>query len=193
MSFLFAAVDTRLAAILFAGRGISGTPTSAVAIPANRFRQRLGDAPLNDPAFPLEGFDRAVEFWPDELFQVPRLMNPLETRGLRDVRYTLRVGCVYGPSLSGVLYPAPATSEAAATSILTARRRALSDAYQLQTAMLQPALYQDAGAESSDPRIVAIREAGPVRLQDLGAGRLVSEIPLVLTLDVAQTSRYEPA
>lgn len=193
MSFLFAAVDNRLAAILFAGRGTGSSPSSTVAIPANRFRQRLGDAPLNDPAFPLEGFDRAVEFWPDELQQQPRLMNPREARGLRDVRYTLRVGCVYGPSLQGVLYPAPSTSESAAASILIARRRALSDAYQVQTAMLQPELYQDVVGESSDPAIVSVREAGPIVLRDLGGGRLTSEIPLVLTLDVAQTSRYEPA
>jgi len=171
----------RVLAVLVDGRGADGAfgaEAQARAIAVGRFRRAADNAPLADPSYPPEAFDRAVQLDWLEGEDLDGMQNPLDLDQLLSARFSLTHGCVYGPALApwAMLYG----SEVAADAVRAARERALDDAQRIKTALhWVHGLLRD-GTETDPVPIACVRQ-GATTFQDLRDGRLVATSFYALT------------
>ncbi|MDB4930533.1 MAG: hypothetical protein JWM10_3017 [Myxococcaceae bacterium] len=174
MSNPFVWLRERVLAVLVDGRGADGAlgaEPQARAIAVGRFRRAAKNAPLRDPSYPAEAFDRAVQLdWLDD-GDADGVQNSLDLTQYVTARFSLTHGVVYGPALAGwaMLYG----TEVAADAVVGAKERAFNDAERMKVPLhYLNGLLRD-GTET-DPIPVACVRQGATSTVDLGGGRLLA-------------------
>lgn len=188
MAAYFDAIETRIAAILYGGRGADGSlgsDATARSIPAGRFRWSQDGVSQRDPAIPAAERDRAYSIdW--ESISDSDDSNELDGEAIRWARFTLLVSYAEGTSLAE--YAHTAGAEVAATVVSNARKRALSDAERIRRALCFPALY---GSDTS-PVIVGIDREGASTVERLTEGVLLCATTYRLILAVPMGTTFDP-
>ena len=185
---LYTQVEARINAILQSGRGADGSLGSEVtsrAIPAGTFRQVADNAPLTDPSFPAEAFDRGYVLRFDAAEDDPTPNNPYQSVQFQRTVLSVMVGYVQTTALAGIVDAVG--SEVAATEVTRADRRALSDSMRIKRALEFGPLR---GADT-DPVMVEVTRLDATNT-DLGNGRLVCTTRLRLVIQYDATTAYGP-
>lgn len=192
MAQLLDAPESRLLAILTTGRGTSGMGSEAAAraIAADYFRRFPSNAPAGEDRVGAESIDRGLELEWADLGDVPLADNEMNGVQSRVCRVNVRVTYVHGPEADN--FAVTQGSESASTVALNARKRALSDAEKIRRALCFPVLFQDTGAESSDPVIYNVTRVGRSTVAPLGAGRLECVSPFDVEIQYTTLTAYSP-
>lgn len=188
MSDYLSAVETRLDAILASGRGTDGSlgaDAQARAIPAGTFRRQADNAALDDPGFPAEAFDRAYILRFTSAAPDPSTNNPYQSPQFSRLSLVITVGYLYGAALPAFV-DAQGT-ETQATSVYRADRRALSDGWRIERALVFPPLR----GLDTDPTMVVCNRSSTT-WQDLGGGRSLGVTTMELVLQADVLSAYGP-
>ena len=180
-------VESRLDAILLTGRGVDGSlgaDALAVAIPSGKYRRRARPSTLRDRAYPPELFDRTLDYvWRETADESDGggATNEYASPTLRRYALDVVVGYLWGESwLTYLRVTAP---ETAATAATYPHRRQANDAEEMRLALCFPGLYQVA---ADSPFIVGITPAGARTYEDVGPGRRLTTIPLLVILAEAR-------
>lgn len=188
MSDYLSAVEARIDAVLAQGRGVDGalgTEAQARAIAAGTFRKQPDNADMSDPSMPPELFDRGYFLRFRSLRDAPTPNNPYQNPQFRTVGLRVSVGYLYGAALSAIVDPRG--SEVAATAVLRADRRAISDALRIDRALrFSPLVGLD-----TDPSIVECRRTTSEWI-DLSGGRSLGITDFDLVLESDELSAYGP-
>lgn len=163
----------------------------ALAIPAGRFRLLPGLGVLRDEGISTEAFDRGVEIEWLGAADWPEPGNSQDATAIRRARFRLHVGYLFGKETpTSMIHLASGTSETAAVALKYARRRALSDAETIATALGFPEI---ATGGSLNPAIVECYRDGETVIDQLSGGRIVSVTPFMMLFSRDITQRYEPS
>ena len=182
------AVEQRLDAILASGRGTDGALGAAAqarAITAGTFRRQSDNAALDDPSFPAEAFDRGYTLRFTAAAPDPATNNPFQTPQFSRLTLVVTVGYLYSAALPA-LVDAQGT-ETQAGAVYRADRRALSDGWRIERALVFPDLR---GLDTDPVMVVCSRTA--TQWQDLGGGRSIGITTLDLVLQANELSAYGP-
>lgn len=182
------AVEARLDAILASGRGVNGALGAAAqlrAITAGTFRRQSDNAALDDPSFPAEAFDRGYTLRFTAAAPDPATNNPFQTPQFSRITLVVTVGYLYSAALPA-LVDAQGT-ETQAGAVFRADRRALSDGWRIERALVFPDLR---GLDTDPVMVVCSRTA--TQWQDLGGGRSLGITTLDLVLQADELSAYGP-
>ena len=187
MSDYLSAVETRLRALLFEGRGTDGSLGSdaqARAITAGVFREVPTNARLDDGSYPAEQFDRALSLRFTTIAPDPSPNNPYSSPQFDRVGLEITAGYIYGEATSFV--DAQGT-ESASSAALRADRRAISDARRISIALT----FSPLRGLDTDPVMVECHmvSSSPI---DLGGGRYTQTTTFALVLQSTVTSAYGP-
>lgn len=187
MADVLAEVVTRFDAILRGGRGVSGLGADAAAraIPVDRYRRGIDGAVLRDPAYPVNAFDRAYAYSWGAVSLVEEYASEAVNRILLACSLSLELGHLYGPAHASFLRLI--WTEVAATVAQQGYQRAIGDVVRIRRAICFGPLYQG----GTEPAIVAVVLAGSTQVEDLG-DRLITTIPLTVTLNASNTLAYTP-
>jgi hypothetical protein len=154
--------------------------TGSRPLTSGRFRRSASNAPLRDLNYPPNIFDRGyeLEWQSDEDFGAP--YNAKDGAANRLVMLAMNIGYVSGPGASGNVDTTG--SEVAATAVLNARKRAISEA-----AMIQRAFMSDPTSSSGGVEWAMMKRDGATAIEDLGGGRILSVTrwPILVTIDPA--------
>lgn len=192
MAQLLDAPEARLLAILTSGRGTSGMGSEAAAraIAADFFRRFPSNAPAGEDRVGAESIDRGLELEWADLGDVPAADNELNGVQSRVCRVNVRVTYAYGPEADN--FVVTQGSESASVVVLNARKRALSDAEVIRRALCFPVLFQDTGAETSDPVIYNVTRVGRAATAIVGPGRLECVSPFDVEIQYTTLSAHAP-
>lgn len=193
MAQVLTALETRLGDILFRARGADnslGLDAAQRSIPADRFRPVSSDAPLRDPSYPREQFDRAARFEWLSVGDEGNPNNPLNGPQFRRARLALVVGYAQGADVAIQPYIKLSGSETAAGAAMAARLRALSDAERIYRALAFPALLT--GAPVIDPVPLSCFREGASEVEDLGDGRLLCTTVYAVRFESQSGTTYDP-
>ena len=188
MSDLLSAIETRLDAILADGRGVDGALGAAAqarAITAGTFRRQADNAALDDPSFPAEAFDRGYTLRFTSAAPEPATNNPFQTPQFSRIALVITVGYLYGAALPALVDAQG--SETQAASVYRADRRALSDGWRIERALVFP----DLRGLDTDPVMVVCSRVSTT-WQDLGGGRSLGVTTMDLVLQADELSAYGP-
>lgn len=175
-------VEARLDAILLTGRGgdnTLGVDAMLVAIPSGKYRRRDRPGTLRDRAYPPELFDRTLDYVWRSSDDTPEPSNEYASPGLRAYRLDLQVGYLWGESWISLIRHRSATGETQATAATYPHRRQANDGEEIRLALCFPGLFQVA---ADSPFIVGITPAGARTYEDVGPGRRLTTIPLLVIL-----------
>jgi len=188
MSDYLSAIETRLDAILASGRGTDGSlgaEAQVRSIPAGTFRRQSDNAALDDPGFPAEAFDRGYVLRFTAASPDPATNNPYQSPQFSRLTLVVSVGYLYGAALPALVDAQGTETQAAA--VFRADRRALSDGWRIERALVFPALR---GLDTDPAMVVCNRVA--TQWQDLGGGRSLGITTMELVLQADETSAYGP-
>lgn len=189
---IFSVLESRLNAILFSARGADGSlgaDATARSIPADRFRPAASNAPLRDPAYPREQFDRAVRLEWMGVEDAEGDDNELDSVMLRTARLSLQVGYVQGADAGIRPFAVLAGSETAAAVTVAARARALSDAERIRRALALSDLFAYGGL---DPVPLSCDREGSASIEDLNDGRVVCATVYRVLYQASAATNYDP-
>jgi hypothetical protein len=182
------AIEARLDAILASGRGTDGslgTEAQARAIAAGTFRRQSDNAALDDPGFPAEAFDRGYTLRFTAAAPDPATNNPYQSPQFSRLTLVVTVGYLYSAALPALVDAQGSETQAAA--VFRADRRALSDGWRIERALVFPALR---GLDTDPVMVVCSRVA--TQWQDLGGGRSLGITTMELVLQADELSAYGP-
>jgi len=188
MSDYLSAVEARIEAVLSQGRGVDGAlgpEAQNRAITAGTFRKQPDNADMNDPFMPPELFDRGYVLRFRSMIDAPFANNPYQGPQFREVGLRVMVGYLYGAALSAIVDPRG--TEVAATAVLRADRRAISDAYRIDRALR----FGPLRGLDTDPGMVECRRINSEWV-DLGGGRSLGVTDFALVLQSDELSAYGP-
>lgn len=193
MSDIYGTLRGRALAIVTGARGHDGSlgpDAQEKSIPALRFRDAVAGAPLRDPTYPSESFDRAVRL--DWLAEVDSegVNNPLDGPQIMDARVTVTHGVTYGAALAA--FVATAGSEVGADVVLLAQERALRDARRIKRALACPGLIRDSADDAAGIVPIACVREGSTTLETLGGGRMLAVTVYQYTFQTDNTSSDDP-
>jgi hypothetical protein len=191
MTSAFLTLQDRLYAIMCdarGGNGALGADALAKHIPATRFRRALDGAPLRDPTYPPDAFDRAVYIdWLSDADD-GEIHNPLDGPHFCVARISIANGVVVGTALAP--FVATVGTESAATSVLHASARALNDALRISRALACPDLLR--GGTALDPVPLACVRDGGTTIEDMGDGRRLAVTTYSLRYMADNATNYDP-
>lgn len=123
----------------------------------------------------------------------PTPVNPWQTTVLVRARCSIDIGYVYGTALEvgGQVNLAAGTGETVSSALASVRERALSDARRIWRALNLSTLLANTGTGDVDPYIYAVTQVDEATTQDLGSGRLLMRLPLVVDIQ-ATNEAYDP-
>lgn len=182
------AVEARLDAILADGRGVDGSlgaDAQARAITAGTFRRQSDNAALDDPSFPAESFDRAYVLRFVEAAPTPSTNNPFQSPQFQRITLVVSVGYFSAAAQQAIVDNRGTETQAGA--IYRADRRAQSDGWRIERALVFP----DLRGLDTDPVMVECSRRG-TSWQDLGGGRSLGVTTLDMVLQATVTSAYGP-
>jgi hypothetical protein len=182
------AVEARIDAILADGRGVNGalgTEAQARAIAAGTFRRQSDNAALDDPSFPAEAFDRGYVLRFTAASPDPATNNPYQSPQFSRLTLVVTVGYLYSAALPALVDAQGTETQAAA--VFRADRRALSDGWRIERALVFPPLR---GLDTDPAMVVCSRVA--TQWQDLGGGRSLGITTMELVLQADELSAYGP-
>lgn len=166
-----------------------GADATARSIPAHRLRRSLHNASLRDPAYQFGAFDRAYELeWLSTSDEPDAPTNPFDGVSLRTLRLSLNIGYAYG---TGAANEVSTTGyEVTTTSVLHARKRALSDAEDVYDALgFGPIV---SGMLGNGLSWCGCARDGATTIDDLGGGRLVSVTTYRILIEKTNATDYSP-
>lgn len=186
------ALETRIVSIMEQNRGGTGMSSDAAAraLPDARWRRSVDNAALRDPRYEPTAFDRAYELDWSAIGDFPDVENPLDGTTLRELWLNLNVGHAYGVAASNQVDIASGTFEDAATSVINAKKRALSDAERIKRALTFSEIFS--GALGSSITWVGCVRRGRTTTEDLGGGKLLSVTPYQIIISQAPSVTYDP-
>ena len=191
MTSAFLTIEQRLYAIMCDARGADGSlgaDALAKSIPATRFRRALDGAPMRDPTYPPDAFDRAVYVdWLGDADDV-EINNPLDAPHHCVARITVTNGVVVGTALA--TFASLVGTESAAAVVLQASSRALNDARRITRALGCPDLLR--GGTTLDPAPLACVREGGTTIEDMGDGRRMAVTSYTLRYLADNTQNYDP-
>lgn len=188
MADAYQALDDRVRAILFEGRGADGAlgvDALQKSIPAARYRAERDGCPLTDPSYQAEYFDRAVRLeWAGDQGDT----NPLDNAHVLEARLLVHVGIAAGPALAPWVYPAGL--EDAEAAVLRPYPRGMNAVRRIVRALECPDLVRD-GTEV-DPVPIGITREGATTSSNLGGGRMVFTTAFLFLYRILNTDDHDP-
>lgn len=196
MAQFFDGPTTRLQTIISGGWGVgSADPTIANrAIPAGRWLATPDQSPVEDFIFSGSRFDRAyVVNWLGER-DFPEPNDPFQNTLIVRARCQIDIGYVYGypNQMDAQVNVDAGTSETPASALASVRSRALSDARRIWRALNLTTLLANTGTDDVDPILVGVTQVDEAVTVDLGKGRLLLHIPLLVDIQGDANTAYDP-
>ncbi|TXH16875.1 MAG: hypothetical protein E6R03_04785 [Hyphomicrobiaceae bacterium] len=183
--------DARIRAILFEGRGSSGsTHAQLLALAVGRFREWTEKYALDDPQAPIGAVDRAVQLeWDGEQAFAP--WNELAGTQLETHQLTIKNAVIFGPDSAAHIKPQGSETKNLIAKYETARRRVQGDAEEIRRAVC---FHEIHGADTSPVivSIVPIATPSTTRINGAGAWRIIRSTVYAVKLAVNTTVSIAP-
>jgi hypothetical protein len=190
MSQLLDTVEAQLVAVMESARGASGLGTDAAAryLPQSRYRRSGYGAPLRDPGYPQQAYDRAYDMAWIGLGEDPDPQNPLDSTELISLLCELSIGFAFGKETPQAI--STTGTEVAVTAATYPYRRAVSEMRRILTAITFPPI--TCGTLSNSISIIECVREGDAIVEPNGTGRLIGTIRLRILIEAPTGTAFDP-
>ena len=196
MGTFFSGPKARMQAVISEGWGV-GSPDPTIAnraIPAGWFLPTPNESPVEDMILSGGRFDRAYVINWTGVVDWPIPNDPFQNTLLKRAWCEITIGYVYGTpdQMGNQVNTEAGTGETPATALAGTRERALSDAMRIWRAFNLTLLYANTGTGDINPFIYGVTQVDKAYTVDLGKGRILLRLPLIVDLQGDATIPYDP-